>query len=427
MTQDLQPSTPDDAGVYAAHRKIYPRSITGPFRRLKTLAMVVLLGIFWGGPWLRWDRGPGVPDQAIFLDLPGRRAYLFNLELWPQEVYYLTALLVFAALLLFFATALAGRVWCGFACFQTVFTDLFVMLERKIEGERPARIALDKAPWTLKKLGRKGLKTFVWALISAGVGVGFTLYFLPDPAAAWISVLSGQAGLLPYTSIAVVGGFCFLLAGYAREQVCIYMCPYGRFQGAMTDEHSRVVTYLAARGEPRAPYRKNADFSQRGHCVDCGLCVQVCPTGVDIRAGQQLACIRLCLVRGCLCPDHAPLRPARGPDRLRLPGADRGPRGRAARAPGLAAAATPDLCLGSRGPGDGARLELGDARPLGSHGIARTQPVVRDPGRWLDPQRLHPQDPEHGPPGRTLSSGSGRPAGSAARNPRPPPAGPGTS
>ncbi|GEO81059.1 cytochrome c oxidase accessory protein CcoG [Pararhodospirillum oryzae] len=284
--------------MYESHRKVYPRSIQGRYRTLKWLSMGLLLGIFWGGPWVRWNRGPGVADQALFIDLPGRRAYFFDLEFWPQEVFYLTGALVFAAVLLFFATALLGRVWCGFACFQTVFTDLFVLMERLIEGERPRRLALDAAPWTPAKIARKGAKAVAWGLVAVAVGAGFTLYFFPDPAQALGALVLGQAPAAAYGAIAVVGGGCFLLAGYAREQVCIYMCPYGRFQGAMTDEHSYVVTYAAWRGEPRAPYQREADFSRRGHCIDCGLCVQVCPTGVDIRKGSQLACI------GCaLCVD----------------------------------------------------------------------------------------------------------------------------
>jgi len=283
--------------LYGDYEKVYPRRAEGPFRRIKTAMNMVLLSIFFVGPWLRWDRGPDAPGQAILIDMPGRKAYFFAIEIWPQEVYYLTGLLVIAAVALFFATALLGRVWCGFACFQTVFTDIFVSIERAIEGERSVRMRLDRGPLTLAKIQRKILKNLAWLGVAAAVGLGFTLYFGNAPQFL-VDIATFQAGMAPYGTIAVVGGFCFLLAGYAREQVCIYMCPYARFQGAMMDDESLIVTYEAWRGEKRGKARKTEDFSQRGHCVDCTLCVQVCPTGVDIRQGTQLACI------GCgLCAD----------------------------------------------------------------------------------------------------------------------------
>ncbi|MBK1664504.1 cytochrome c oxidase accessory protein CcoG [Rhodospirillum rubrum] len=289
---------PGGNSLYESYQKVHPRRISGTYRSIKWWMMGLLLTIFWVGPWLRWDRGPSVSDQAIFIDLPGRRAYFFFIEIWPQEIYYLTGLLIIAAVGLFFATALLGRVWCGFACFQTVFTDLFVAVERLIEGDRNSRIKRDGSPMTADTLMRKTLKTVIWVLISLAVGIGFILYFYPAPWPAIVDIVTFNAGVAAYGTLAVVGGGCLIMAGYAREQVCLYMCPYARFQSAMVDEDSMIVTYEKWRGEPRGKYSRDADFSQRGDCVDCGLCVQVCPTGVDIREGTQLGCI------GCgLCVD----------------------------------------------------------------------------------------------------------------------------
>ncbi len=291
------PDGPPKTSLYGEHEKVHPRRSEGRFRQVKTAMNWVLLSIFLIGPWLRWDRGPEAPDQAILIDMPGRKAYFFAIEIWPQEVYYLTGLLVLAAIALFFVTALLGRVWCGFACFQTVFTDIFVAIERAIEGDRNARLRLDRQPLTPFKVARKAAKNAAWLGVAVVVGLGFTLYFGNAPTLLG-DILALRAGMAPYGTIAVVGGFCFLLAGYAREQVCIYMCPYARFQSAMMDDESLIVTYESWRGEPRGKVSKGQDFSQRGHCVDCTLCYQVCPTGVDIRKGTQLACI------GCgLCAD----------------------------------------------------------------------------------------------------------------------------
>jgi cytochrome c oxidase accessory protein FixG len=298
-------NTSQKVSLYASHVKAYPRFLNkGAFRRLKWLVMAVLLGIFWIMPWVRWDRGPGAASQAILIDLPGRRAYFFAIEIWPQEVYYLTGLLIIAALSLFFISALLGRVWCGFTCFQTVWTDLYVWIERKFEGDRNRRIQRDKAPWSADKVLRKIGKHACWIIISLLSGWGFVLYFDNAPTLTH-AVLTGQASANVYGFMALFSIFPYLLAGFAREQVCIYMCPYSRFQSAMFDEHSLIVSYEAWRGEPRgklggAIQGRDATqvFEGRGHCVDCNLCVQVCPTGIDIRNGSQLACI------GCaLCVD----------------------------------------------------------------------------------------------------------------------------
>ena len=267
-----------------------PRAVKGLFRNLKWAAMAVLLAWWHLGPFLRWDRGPDAPGQAILIDMAGRRAYFFGIEIWPQEVYYVTGLLLIAAITLFLMSAVAGRVWCGFLCWQTVYTDLFQNIERWVIGERTARIAFQRAPLSANKILRQAVVVGAWALVSAACGIGVTLWF-GDAFEQLRAIFTGQAGLSVYLFILVIGGFCFLLAGFARERVCVYMCPYSRFQSAMFDEHSLIVSYEDWRGEPRAPAPKNRDFTGRGHCVDCKMCVQSCPTGVDIRFGNQLACI----------------------------------------------------------------------------------------------------------------------------------------
>ncbi|MTJ82679.1 MAG: cytochrome c oxidase accessory protein CcoG [Telmatospirillum sp.] len=291
--------------LYARHEKAYPRFLNkGTFRRVKWVVMSVLLGLYWIVPWIRWDRGPGAPGQAVMIDLPGRRAYFFAIEIWPQEVYYLTGLLIIAALSLFFISSLLGRVWCGFTCFQTVWTDLFVWIERLFEGDRNRRMQFDKAPWTAGKVLRKAGKIVCWLVIAVATGQGFVLYFNDAPT-MMRDILAGQPSINSLGFMALFSTLTFVLAGFAREQVCIYMCPYSRFQSAMFDEHSLIVSYEAWRGEPRGKLSgavqgrdAKAIFSGRGHCVDCKMCVQVCPTGIDIRNGSQLACI------GCaLCVD----------------------------------------------------------------------------------------------------------------------------
>jgi len=283
--------------LYADRIKVYPQRVGGNFRRIKWAALIVLLAIYYITPWLRWDRGAGAPDQAVLIDMPGRRAYFLWIEIWPQEVYYLAGLLILAAVGLFFVTSLAGRVWCGFTCPQTVWTDLFMWVERLIEGDRNRRMKLDRAPMSVAKATRKVTKHLAWLLIAIVTGGAWIMYFNDAPTVV-ADVFTANASLTVYGFIGLFAATTYLLAGWAREQVCIYMCPWPRFQAAMFDEHSLLVTYESWRGEPRSHAKAGQSPEGRGHCIDCGLCVRVCPTGVDIRDGQQLACI------GCgLCID----------------------------------------------------------------------------------------------------------------------------
>ncbi|HLI14368.1 MAG TPA: cytochrome c oxidase accessory protein CcoG [Alphaproteobacteria bacterium] len=282
---------------YADRIKVYPQRIDGRFRRIKWAILAFCLTVYYVAPWLRWDRGPNAPGQALLIDLPVRRAYFFGLEIWPQEVYFLTGLLIIAAIGLFLATSLLGRVWCGYACPQTVWTDLFMMVERLIEGDRNARMRLDKAPFGAAKAAKKLAKHAAWLLIAAATGGAWVLYFQDAPTALR-EILTGGASAQTYFFVGLFTTTTYLLAGWAREQVCTYMCPWPRFQSAMLDEQSIIVTYEAWRGEPRGKHKAGTSWEGRGDCVDCMKCVAVCPTGIDIRDGQQLECI------GCgLCID----------------------------------------------------------------------------------------------------------------------------
>ena len=283
--------------LYSERVKIYPQRITGRFRTIKWAVLAILLSIYYLVPWLRWDRGPNAPDQAVLVDMAGRRAYFFWIEIWPQEVYYLAGVLILGAIGLFLVTSVAGRVWCGFTCPQPVWTDLYMQVERWIEGDRNKRIKLDQERGSARKLGLKIAKHGVWLLIAFATGGAWIMYFNDAPT-VMREIFGGQASAAVYGFTCLFAATTYLLAGWAREKVCIYMCPWPRFQSAMFDEHSLLVTYADWRGEPRGHARRGADFSQRGHCIDCEMCVRVCPTGVDIRNGQQMACI------GCgLCVD----------------------------------------------------------------------------------------------------------------------------
>ena len=287
----------DDQPLYADRVRVYPQRVRGVFRRFKWAALIVLLAIYYLAPWLRWDRGPGAPDQALLIDMPARRAYFFSIEIWPQEVYYLTGLLILAAIGLFLVTSLFGRVWCGYACPQTVWTDLFMWVERLVEGDRNARMRLDKAPWSVAKAFRMVLKHGIWIVIAAATGGAWVMYFTDAPTLVVDMAHLNVSGATLFF-IGLFTATTYLLGGIAREQVCTYMCPWPRFQAAMFDEDTLIVTYESWRGETRGKHKAGDPWEGRGHCVDCRQCVNVCPTGIDIREGNQLECI------GCgLCID----------------------------------------------------------------------------------------------------------------------------
>jgi len=276
--------------LYRKREKIHPKRVDGWFRSLKWRLMALTLAIYYVTPWLRWDRGPGAPDQAVLIDFPSRRFYFFFIEIWPQEVYYLAGLLIMAGIGLFLVTSLVGRAWCGYACPQTVWTDLFITVERWIEGDRSARIRLDKAPLSLAKLARRTAKYAAWLLIAMLTGGAWVFYFADAPTLAR-DLVTLSAEPVAYATVGVLTFFTFTFGGFMREQVCTYMCPWPRIQAAMMDEESLTVTYRADRGEPRGAYRKGESFEKRGDCVDCKACVVACPMGIDIRDGQQLECI----------------------------------------------------------------------------------------------------------------------------------------
>jgi len=284
----------EQRNLYAKRKKIYPRRARGTFRKVKWIVMAVTLAIYYLAPWIRWDRGPNAPDQAILIDIPGRRFYFFFIEIWPQEVYYLTGLLIMAALALFLVTSLFGRVWCGYTCPQTVWTDLFLVVERFFEGDRSARIRLDKAPWTARKVAKKAAKHVAWLVIAVLTGGAWVFYFADAPTLA-ADLVAFDAPLVSYVFIGLLTFTTYTLGGHAREQVCTYMCPWPRIQAAMVDADSMVVTYREYRGEPRGHYRKGESWEGRGDCIDCNQCVVVCPMGIDIRDGQQLECINCAL------------------------------------------------------------------------------------------------------------------------------------
>lgn len=287
------PKTSDDkskdieSSLYARREKIYPRQVHGIFAMWRTISVFMLLGTYYLVPWLQYgDR------QAVLLDLPNRKFYVFGITFWPQDFFYFAVLLIVAALSLFFFTAIAGRLWCGYACPQTVWTEVFLWIERKIEGDRNKRMKLDKAPWASHKIFVKGTKHFVWLAFAAWTGFTFVGYFTPimelGSRIADVSLGPWEWFWIIFYSVATWGN-----AGFLREQVCIYMCPYARFQSAMFDKDTLVIAYDEERGEPRGSRKKDADPAEKGlgSCIDCTLCVQVCPTGIDIRDGLQYQCI----------------------------------------------------------------------------------------------------------------------------------------
>ena len=291
----IAPAASDGAAVslYETQKKIYPRSISGFFARWRWALVFFTQLVFYGLPWLEWGQ-----RQMVLFDLGARRFYIFGLVLYPQDFIYLTGLLIISALSLFLFTAVAGRLWCGFACPQTVYTEIFMWLEHKIEGDRSARLRLDASPWTFEKIWKKSLTQFSWIAVSVWTGFTFVGYFVPiRELGAELMALQGtwQIFWVVFYGFATYGN-----AGFLREQVCKYMCPYARFQSAMFDPDTLIVSYDEARGEQRGPRVKTADYKAKGlgDCIDCTLCVQVCPAGIDIRDGLQYECI------GCgLCVD----------------------------------------------------------------------------------------------------------------------------
>ncbi len=293
--------TGNDA-LYQARIKIYPRSVKGRFRTFKWAILGLAYGVYFLLPWLRWERNTG-PDQAVLFDIAARKFYLFDLVAHAQDLLWLVGVLLIAALLLFFVTGIAGRVFCGYFCFQTLWTDLYLLIERLVQGDRVARIRLDKSPWNANKLLRKAGTHVLWLAVAFWTGLTFTLYWdnAPDLVVKWFT---GSAPFAAYATTLFLTATTYVMAGLAREQVCTYMCPYARFQSAMFDEDTRIVAYEEARGEgSQGRHRITRELKSReqrreqgvGDCIDCGFCVQVCPTGIDIRNGLQVQCISCAL------------------------------------------------------------------------------------------------------------------------------------
>lgn len=288
------PKDDEPVVLYQKRKQIYPKLVSGKFRTIKWILLFGTLGLYYLLPFLRWDRGPGASDQAVLADFAAGRFYFFGLEIWPQEVYYITGLLILAAVGLFLVTALFGRVWCGYFCPQTVWTDLFLVVERFFEGDRNARMKRDKAAWTFDKLWRKAAKHATWLLVAFATGGAFILYW-HDARALAETFFIGQAPMTAYVFAGILTLTTYALAGTMREQVCTYMCPWPRIQAALIDRKTLAVTYRAERGEPRAPHKKGDTWEGRGDCIDCTQCVTACPMGIDIRNGLQLECIQCAL------------------------------------------------------------------------------------------------------------------------------------
>ncbi|MCV6576889.1 MAG: cytochrome c oxidase accessory protein CcoG [Cohaesibacter sp.] len=300
MTAQAQGTSTGSVELYEKAPKIFPQSVKGRFRTIKWVFMIFALGLYYFLPFVRWDRGEGAPDQAVLIDFTANRFYFFFLEIWPQEFYQITGLLIIASLALFLMNALAGRVWCGYMCPQTVWTDLFFAIERWIEGDRRVQMQAQNQPLTAKRLGQKSLKHFLWLMVAWWTGGAWVLYFTDAPSLV-VDLATAQAPMVAYVWIAILTSTTYVLAGHMREQVCLYMCPWPRIQAALTDEWALNVTYRTNRGEPRGSLKRmkarKSEGLPAGDCVDCGQCVAVCPTGVDIRQGSQMGCIQcgLCI------------------------------------------------------------------------------------------------------------------------------------
>ena len=294
-TVDVQPV--NKKGHRALHKKrgkIVPKRARGSFRRFKWILMAITLTIYYVTPWLRWDRGPNAPDQAVLLDMPARRFYFFFIEIWPQEVFFITGLLILAAMGLFLTAATVGRAWCGYACPQTVWTDLFIAVERFWEGDRNARMRLDRARWSANKIGRRLGKHLTWLVIAVATGGAWVFYYADAPTLA-VELARFEATTPTYVWIGLLTAFTYTFGGHAREAVCTYMCPWPRIHAALADEETLIVNFDTTRGEPRGSHKANESWEGRGDCVDCNQCVAVCPMGIDIRDGLQLECISCAL------------------------------------------------------------------------------------------------------------------------------------
>lgn len=276
-----------ERSLYEQRQKIYPRQVHGLFAAFRASGVAILLGLYYIVPWLQWDE-----RQAVLFDLPERKFYILNMVFWPQDFFYLTVLLIISALLLFFVTALAGRVWCGYACPQTVWTEAFLWIERKVEGSRPKQMKLDNQPLSWRKIRIKGTKHFLWVTFALFTGLTFVGYFSPirQLTVDFISFNNGpwENFWIYFYAFATYGN-----AGWLREQVCTYMCPYARLQSVMFDQDTMIISFDTSRGLPKGPRKKSVDKAAAGlgDCIDCTICVQVCPTGIDIRDGLQSQCI----------------------------------------------------------------------------------------------------------------------------------------
>ena len=283
--------------LYKSRVPIYPKEVGGLYRNLKWAMMAITLSIYYLVPWIRWDRGPSLPNQAVLVDFAHERFYFFFIEIWPQEAAYITGLLILSAVSLFLVNALFGRLWCGYSCPQTVWTDLFIWVETRIEGDRAARIRLAAAPWTAGKVAKRVSKHAVWLFFAVATGGAWVFYYNDAPILL-DQLMHGSASTGVYAAIAGLTFTTYTLGGLMREQVCTYMCPWPRIQAAMTDREALGVTYRRDRGEPRGPHKKGQPWDGRGACIDCNQCVAACPMGIDIRDGAQLECINCGLCVG---------------------------------------------------------------------------------------------------------------------------------
>jgi cytochrome c oxidase accessory protein FixG len=281
--------------LYANRVRVYPKTVHGLVRRTKWTILILCLTVYYLLPWLRWHRGPGQPTQAVLLDIAHERFYFFDLELWPQDIWLLAGALIMAAVALFLVTSLFGRLWCGYTCPQTVWTDLFMWVERWVEGDRNERMQRDAEPLNADTVWKKSVKHAIWLAIAFWTGGAWIMYYVDAPTVV-VEFWTGQASNQVYFFTWLFTFLTYALAGWAREQVCTYMCPWPRFQSAMLDDQSFTVTYQGWRGEPRLR-GKRGEGAAGGDCIDCGACVTACPTGIDIRDGIQLECINcgLCI------------------------------------------------------------------------------------------------------------------------------------